>query len=85
VVVVGQSKTNILNPLKITPMKIEFTSELRSELFKLETLSDSKLLDLFYTVRELAAMSKVTRCTSAFNFYTLHYRRIMSELEYRSL
>lgn len=65
-------------------MNIEFTSELR-EIFELETLSESKLLDLFQTVRKLAEMSQDVQCTSAFNFYTLHYRRILSEIDYRSL
>ena len=65
-------------------MNIEFTSELR-EVFELETLSDSKLLDLFYKVQKLIDASNDVRATSAFNFYTLHYRRIMSELDYRSL
>jgi predicted DNA-binding ArsR family transcriptional regulator len=65
-------------------MNIEFTTELR-EVFELKTLSDSKLLDLFYKVQKLIDACKDVNATCALNFYQLHYRAIMSELEYRSL
>ncbi len=65
-------------------MNTEFKTEIR-EVYELETLSDSKLLDLRCKIELVIDACKDVNAWAALTFYQLQYRSIVIEINDRQL